>query len=516
MSAIPLVVVAASLASHESWHFGGTISLPRLGELAQLLPSAELIGDSVALEDLTLDSRDVRPGSLFCATRGTRFDGHTFIDDAVSAGAAAVMVAHPVEVDVPQLVVPSVRHAIGRVASYFFGDPSKQLEVVGITGTNGKTTTSYLVESVLNRSKRNVGLIGTIESRFAGLNRPSIHTTPEAPDLHRLLADMLHDGTQSVVMEVSSHGIDQHRIDSMHFEVAVFTNLSPEHLDYHGTMEQYFYTKARLFVPTLTNTAVIGTDTEWGRRLASQVSVDHVTYGPGPENDFVVSNIELVEAGTRFRLAHAGHSAELTVPILGAHNAYNGAAAAAVGFVLGIDRDEVFAGIEHCHSVAGRFESIMLGQDFRVVVDYAHTPDAIRSLIETVRLQSPSGRVILVAGARGRRDRLKRPELGRAAAMSDLAILTADNPGDEEPAEIVAQLLAGTLDVATPRMVVELDRRRAITLAINEAGVGDTVLIVGRGHEQSLRVGSAVVYLDDREVARSAVATRLGTQTRLR
>jgi UDP-N-acetylmuramoyl-L-alanyl-D-glutamate--2,6-diaminopimelate ligase len=320
---------------------------------------------------------------------------------------------------------------------------------------------------------------------------------------------MLRDGTQSVVMEVSSHGIDQHRIDSMRFEIAVFTNLSPEHLDYHGTMEQYFYTKARLFVPTLTNLAVIGTDTEWGQRLASQVSIDHVTYGPGPENDFVVSNIELVPTGTRFSLQHEGRVDRMTVPILGAHNAYNAAAAAAVGFLLGLDRDEIYAGIEGCHAVAGRFESIAMGQDFQVVVDYAHTPDAIRSLIETVRLQSTKGRVILVAGARGRRDRLKRPELGRAAATSDLAILTADNPGDEEPAEIVALLLAGTVDVATSRIVVELDRRRAIGLAVEEARPGDTVLIVGRGHEQSLRVGSAVIYLDDREVARSAIAARL-------
>ena len=482
--------------------------MPGLAELAGLLPSAQLIGESVLLTDLTLDSRAVRPGSLFCATRGSRYDGHIFIDDAIEAGAAAVMVAHPVNVKVPQLIVPSVRHAIGRVASYFFGEPSKSLEVIGITGTNGKTTSSYLIESVLNGTERSVGLIGTIESRFAGLNRPSIYTTPEAPDLHRLLADMLHDGTQSVVMEVSSHGIDQHRIDSMRFEVAVFTNLSPEHLDYHGTMEQYYYTKARLFVPALTNFAVIGTDTEWGRRLASQVAVEHVTYGPGPSNDFVVSDIELLPIGTRFLLRHHGRTTQLTVPILGAHNAYNAAAAAAVGFILGVDQDVVYAGIENCHAVAGRFESITMGQDFQVVVDYAHTPDAIRSLIETVRLQSSVGKVILVAGARGRRDRLKRPELGRAAAMSDLAILTADNPGDEEPAEIVAQLLAGTLDVATSRIVVELDRRKAIELAIDEAEPGDTVLIVGRGHEQSLRVGPAVVYLDDREVARSALIAR--------
>ncbi len=470
-----------------------------------MLNKVRVIGDDVELSDITLDSRAVRPGALFCATRGSRFDGHDFVEDAIAMGARAVLVARELQVPVPQIVVPSVRHAIGRIASFFFGDPSSHLDLIGITGTNGKTTTSYLIDSILSRAGRRTGLIGTIEAKFGGSNRPSLHTTPEAPDLHRLLSDMLSNQIDSVVMEVSSHGIDQHRVDSTKFRVAVFTNLSPEHLDYHGTIEQYYAAKAQLFSPSLVAEAAVGTDTEWGRRLASQTAIPLVTFGPDPESDFRVADVEYDARGTVFTLVAEGRKSRLRVPIYGLHNAFNAAGAAAVAHLLGIDSDTAIDGIESCDSVAGRFERIELGQNFSVVVDYAHTPDSIRSLIETARALSPGKRVILVAGARGRRDRLKRPELGRAAATADLAILTADNPGDELPEEIVAQLLAGTLDVPTKSITVELDRAAAIRMAVSEARPGDSVLIVGRGHEQSLRYGSRLVHLDDREEARMAI-----------
>ena len=479
--------------------------MPRLYQLVPMLNTAQVIGNDVELSDITLDSRDVREGALFCATRGSRFDGHDFVADAISKGARAVLVAKELPVPVPQIVVPSVRHAIGRIASFFFGDPSTHLDLIGITGTNGKTTTSYLVESILSRAGRSTGLIGTIEAKFGGSNRPSLHTTPEAPDLHRLLADMLSNQIDSVVMEVSSHGIDQHRVDSTKFRVAVFTNLSPEHLDYHGTIEQYYAAKAQLFSPSQVVEAAIGTDTEWGRRLASQAAVPLVTFGPDPASDFRVADVEYDSRGTVFTMVTEAKKSRLRVPIYGLHNAFNAAGAAAVAQLLGIDLDTAIEGIETCNSVAGRFEHIDLGQGFSVIVDYAHTPDSIRSLIETARALSPGKRVILVAGARGRRDRLKRPELGRAAATADLAILTADNPGDELPEDIVAQLLAGTLDVPTKSIRVELDRVAAIRMAVAEARPGDTVLIVGRGHEQSLRYGSALIHLDDREEARSAI-----------
>ncbi|MHB8190002.1 MAG: UDP-N-acetylmuramoyl-L-alanyl-D-glutamate--2,6-diaminopimelate ligase [Ferrimicrobium sp.] len=477
----------------------------RLRELVSLLPSSTLIGGDADLLDITLDSRSVAPGSLFCATRGTRFDGHDFVADAISRGAVAILVARPQPVEVPQLVVPSVRHAIGRIASFFFGDPSHALDLIGVTGTNGKTTTSYLIDSILSKAGRTTGLIGTIEAKFRGANMPSVYTTPEGPDLNRLLARMRSDDIDSVVMEVSSHGIDQHRVDSTRFRIGVFTNLSPEHLDYHGTMEQYYSAKAQLFVAGRTQEAVVGTDTEWGWRLASQLNIPHLTHGPDPRNDLVVSEIGVDTKGTVFTVSGQGRRLHLRVPIMGLHNAYNAAAAVGVGVLLGIGDDAIVTGIEECQDVAGRFERIDLGQPFHVIVDYAHTPDAVRSLVETARVLSGQGKVILVAGARGRRDRLKRPELGRAAATANLAVLTTDNPGDEDPHEIVAQLLAGTLDVAQKNMVVEIDRGRAIRRAILTADPGDTVLIVGRGHEQTLRVGGSVIDMDDREEARAGI-----------
>jgi len=483
-------------------------------ELVSLVPGARTVGkDDVEILDVTMDSRSVQPGALFCATKGARFDGHEFIGDAIARGAVALLVQRPVEATVPYAVVPSVRHAIGRLVASFFGHPSKQLDLIGITGTNGKTTTSYFIESILRRAGRRPGLIGTIEARFGDLNRPSLFTTPEAPELHRLLRQMVDDGVDSVVMEVSSHGIDQHRIDGTHFRIGVFTNLSPEHLDYHGTIEQYYSAKAQLFLPGRTERAVIGTDTEWGQRLAMQLRIPHVTYGPGDDADYQVTEIVFDDVGTSFVLLVGSRRRRLRVPIYGRHNAYNAAAAVAVAELLGVDEAAIEAGLAECHQVAGRFQRIDEGQPFNVVVDYAHTPDSIRALIQTARALSPSGRVILVAGARGRRDRLKRPELGRAAATADLAILTADNPGDEDPGEIVAQLLAGTLDVLNKHILVELDRRRAIELAIQTAAPNDTVLIVGRGHEQTFRRGGEVFNLDDRDAAREAIRSRTDAST---
>jgi UDP-N-acetylmuramoyl-L-alanyl-D-glutamate--2,6-diaminopimelate ligase len=493
----------------------------RIGDLRALIPSARLVGDpAVEIWDVTLDSRIAGPGTLFCATRGSRYDGHDFAHDAIGRGAVALLVQRELDLEVPQLVVPSVRHAIGRLVAEFFGRPSERLDLIGITGTNGKTTTSYFIESILARTGRRTGLIGTIEARFGGSNRPSMFTTPEAPELHRLLAQMVAQGVESVVMEVSSHGIDQHRIDGTHFRIGVFTNLSPEHLDYHGTIEQYYATKAQLFVPGRSEQAIIGTDTEWGRRLATQVRIPFVTYGPNPGADYRVEEVSYDDRGTAFTLVTGRRRRRLHVPIYGVHNAYNAAAAVAVAEALGAPDAAIESGLAECVQVAGRFQRIEEGQPFTVVVDYAHTPDSLRALIETARQLSPSGRVILVAGARGRRDRLKRPELGRAAATADLAILTADNPGDEDPGDIVAQLLAGTLDVVHRDILVDLDRRSAIWRAIGLAEPGDTVLIVGRGHEQTFRIGSQVFTLDDREAAREAVrarfADRLGSVSPVR
>lgn len=482
----------------------------KLSEIQAMVPHARLVGGDVEIVDLTLDSREVQHGWAFCCTKGTRYDGHAFAPQAAAQGASALIVSRELPLDVPQLIVPSVRHALGPISSYLHRHPSERLDLVGITGTNGKTTTSYLLESILRTAGHNTGIIGTIEARYRNSQHPSIYTTPEAPELHRTLDEMVREGVDSVVMEVSSHGIDQHRIDATKFKVAIFTNLTAEHLDYHGTIEQYYSVKAQLFETVRTELALICVDDEWGRRLASQVTTPVITFGSHESADLQITEIDVSVGGTEVELKGLGYDVRLHVPIVGACNAANAAAAYLAGRSLGASHEVAVRGIESCESVSGRFQRIDEGQGFLVVVDYAHTPDSIRNLISTAReIIAPDNRVILVAGARGRRDRLKRPELGRAAATADLAVLTMDNPGDEDPSAIVDQLIAGTFDVPEKHFVVELDRARAIQFAVDHAQEGDAVLIVGRGHESTLRIGNRQVILDDRDAARSAIHDRM-------
>lgn len=483
---------------------------PKLSELQALLPTSQLKGDDAVFTDLTLDSREVKSGWMFCATKGSKHDGHSFIAEATRNGASALMVSQVVDSPLPQLIVPSVRLALGKVADYTNGHPSRSLNLIGVTGTNGKTTTSYLVESILRASGHSTGLIGTIEAKYKDSRHPSIHTTPEAPDLHRYLKEMVSEGIDSVVMEVSSHGIDQHRVDSAHFSVAVFTNLSPEHLDYHGTIEQYYWAKSQLFIKSRSESAVVCIDDQWGERLASQIEIPRITFGYNPNADVRISDVRVTPEGTDLFIKGMGYNSNLHVQIVGACNAQNAAAAYITGRLLGATDAEARDGIEQCSGVSGRFQQVSLGQNFLVVVDYAHTPDSIRALIQTAReIIGPEGKVTLVAGARGRRDRIKRPELGRAAATADLAILTTDNPGDEDPANIVKQLVAGTFDIPKKHIQVELDRSRAIRRAIEISEKGDAVLIVGRGHEGYFRVGNSQIRLDDRQEAEEAIRMKL-------
>ncbi len=486
---------------------------PLMSELSAIIASSFVVGEDVPIGDLTLDSREVTPERMFCATKGARFDGMQFIQEAIARGASSLMVSQAFESPLPLLVVPSVRHAVGRISDLVFNSPSSLLDLVGITGTNGKTTTSYLMDSALQMGGHKTGLIGTIESRVGDSHRPSIYTTPEAPDLHRVLAEMVDLHVDIVAMEVSSHGIDQHRIDGAHFKLGIFTNLTAEHLDYHGTIEQYFYAKSLLFEPERCDLALVCIDDEWGRRLSYLTKVPVLTYGFSEDADLVIVDFETGFSGTRLHVKGLGLDRALEVPIIGSCNAANAAAAYLGATQLGVSQEDAAQGIAITPGVEGRFQRIDLGQDFLVVVDYAHTPDSIRALIRTARDLIPSnGRVILVAGARGRRDRMKRPELGRAAASADLAILTTDNPGDEDPAQIVRQLLAGTVDIARRHIEVELDRRVAIHLAIEEAGPDDAVLIVGRGHERSFRVGDARLELDDRQAASEAILSVLAKE----
>lgn len=464
------------------------------------MADARRFGDCDVL-DLTHDSRQVRNGWLFCALRGLR-DGHNFAPAAVAAGAAGLVVDHALDLRVPQLVVPSVRHAIGPLAAVVHGYPSRVLRVVGITGTNGKTTTAYLLHAALTTTSETTGLIGTIETRTGRRRAPSILTTPEAPDLQRMLAEMAAAGITTAVIEVSSHGLEQGRVDGTAFSLGVFMNLSTEHLDYHGTMEQYYASKARLFEGSRCERALVCVDDEWGRRLAHQIDIPALTFGRSSDATVRVELVSTDLQGTTVFLSGGGFDTELFAPVVGECNAANLAAAYLTAVLLGKDAATARHNMAQIPAIPGRFQVIDRGQPFLVVVDYAHTADALAERLATGRrLASPGGTVRLVVGARGGRDRTKRQDVGRAAAAADEVFLTTDSSGPEDSLAIIEEVRLGTLASASSSVLVEADRRQAIRRAISRSQIGDVVLITGRGHELAQHDGETVVPLDDREVA---------------
>ncbi len=479
-----------------------------LDQLAGSIDGAYAVGDCNVV-DLTHDSRQVNAGWLFCALRGER-DGHDFALHAVAAGASGLVVDHVLDLPVPQLVVPSVRQAIGPLASAVHGHPSRLLTVVGITGTNGKTTTAHLCNAALSTESVPAGLIGTVETRTGRTNRPSMLTTPQAPDLQRMLAEMLGAGMSYAVMEVSSHGLEQRRVDGTWFSLGVFMNLGAEHLDYHGTIEQYYAAKAQLFEPSRCGRALVCLDDAWGRRLAHQIAVPVVTFGQSPDADVHVELGSSDLRGTAVSLHGAGVDADLWAPVVGECNAANIAAAYLAAVVLGSDPDVASRNIASTPPVPGRFQVIDGTQPFLVVVDYAHTADALAERLATSRRLAPGGgRLRLVVGARGGRDRTKRQDLGRAAAAADEVFLTTDSSGRESSLAIIEEVRLGTLAQTSCEVLIEPDRRLAISRAIARSQPGDVVLITGRGHESTQHEGETLILLDDREAARSAL-TALG------
>ena len=437
----------------------------------------------VEIEDLAYDTRTVRAGALFFCVPGERFDGHDLAERARDAGAAALVVERPVASRVPQLVVADSRRAMATAAAEFFGHPTRELQVAGVTGTNGKTTTAYLLHSILDAAGRKPGLLGTIESRIGGERRPAIRTTPEAIDLQRTFRAMLDAGDLSCAMEATSHGSQLRRLDGLRFASLVFTNLTQDHLDLHGTMDAYFEAKRRLFVEGDRPPAAINVGDEWGRRLAAD-RPDALTYGFA--EDAALRPDALVGIELKLR---------------GRFNVGNALAAMAGARLLGVDDDAVARGIEAVGGVPGRFESVDEGQPFTVIVDYAHTPDSLENVLATARELS-SGRVICVFGCGGDRDRGKRPVMGRIAGeLADLPIVTSDNPRSEDPRAIIEEIAAG----AEGELEVVPDRRQAIARAIESAEPGDVVVIAGKGHEQGQQFRDRTVPFDDREVAREAL-----------
>ena len=444
---------------------------------------------------LRLLAQEVVPGDLFFCVPGRRADGHDFAGDAVARGAVALAVERPLDLSVPQLVVPSVRAAMGPIAAAFHGEPSRALALVGVTGTNGKTTVTYLLESIFRTAGRTAGLIGTTGVRIDGEPTPFPRTTPEAPDLQRLLATMLERGVDAAAMEVSSHGLEQHRVDGTWFACAIFTNLTQDHLDHHGTMEAYFAAKALLFTERFTDAAVVNADDAYGRRLLGRVAAT-TTYAIDADADLRATDVTTTGDGSSF---HADGRVFRTA-LRGRFNVENCLAAYAAARVLGIDADAAVAGIAALGGVPGRVETVEAGQPFLVLVDYAHTPDGIANVLRAARPLA-TGRVLIVFGCGGDRDRAKRPRMGEAATRgADLAVVTSDNPRSEDPLAIIAEIEPGAA-AGGGAYVVEPDRRAAIRLACAEARPGDVVVIAGKGHETGQEFADRTVPFDDRAVA---------------
>jgi UDP-N-acetylmuramoyl-L-alanyl-D-glutamate--2,6-diaminopimelate ligase len=462
----------------------------------------------VDVADLAYDARRIVPGALFACVTGLKADGHDFAPAAVAAGAAALIVERPLDLAVPQLVVADAREAIALAADAFFGFPTRELQVAGVTGTNGKTTTTFLLFSILAAAGRRPGLLGTVESRIGGERRAVVRTTPEAIDLQRTFREMLDAGDRSCAMEASSHGSELKRLVGVRFSVLVFTNLSQDHLDLHGTLEAYFDAKRRLFVDSDAEgrrpAAAVNVADAYGRRLADELrglGERPLTFGLADDADVRPDELELTAAGARFR----ADGIALRTRLRGRFNVENVLGAVAAARLLGIDARSVAGGVEHLAGVPGRFEAVDEGQPFTVLVDYAHTPEALANVLREARALA-SGRLICVFGCGGDRDRSKRPLMGEVAGESaDVLVVTSDNPRSEEPRAIIEDILAGV----SREVEVEPERAAAIAWALERAQEGDVVVIAGRGHEQGQEFRDRTVPFDDREVAREALR-RLG------
>lgn len=470
--------------------------------LRELFPQAQ--GDP-EVTSLAYDARQVTPGALFFCVRGFTRDGHDFAPDAVAAGAVGLVVDHPLGLGVPEVVVDDVRAAMAPAAARLHGDPSARLDVVGITGTSGKTTTAFLVRELLEGDGRRTALLGTVKSVVAGREGTLARTTPEAVDLQAAFAEMVAGGDEACAMEVSSHALALHRADAIHWAVAVFTNLSQDHLDFHPTMEDYFLAKRRLFEAG-PRVGIVSVDDAWGARLARELDV--LTLSVEGDADLRAVDVRPGLEGTSFAVVDRdGGRLELRCPLRGRFNVANALAAVAVARALGVADERIAAALAAAAPVPGRLQPVEEGQPFAVLVDYAHKPGALESVLRTAR-DLTRGRVIVVFGAGGDRDRGKRPVMGAIAGrLADRVVVTSDNPRSEDPDAIIAEIVAG---VERDDVIVQADRRAAIERAVSLARDGDVVLIAGKGHEQGQELaGGRKVPFDDVEVAREALRARV-------
>ncbi|HET7656673.1 MAG TPA: UDP-N-acetylmuramoyl-L-alanyl-D-glutamate--2,6-diaminopimelate ligase [Bacillales bacterium] len=471
--------------------------------------------ENPSISSVETDSRLVQAGSLFVCIKGFTADRHDFVNQAIEKGAAAIVAERHIESSVPVAYVPDTNRAAAVLADALYGNPSRKLHLVGVTGTNGKTTTTHLIEKVFADQGQKTGLIGTIGMTVSGKQMKLKSTTPTTPDaitLQRGFAEMVSDGVQTAVMEVSSHALDMGRVRGSDFNVAVFTNLSQDHLEYHPTMEDYFQAKSLLF-SQLGNTydrnqlkaAIINADDERADQLKKMTAVQLLTYGIEKPADIWAESIELSEKGTRFTLCTPFGKADVKLNLIGLFNVYNVLAAAAACLVSGVSFESVCKSLEDAIGVPGRFEVVDEGQPYTVIVDYAHTPDSLENVLKTVR-QFANGRIYAVVGCGGDRDRTKRPLMAQIAVQyADKAVFTSDNPRSEDPESIIRDMEEG---VKTADYVSIPDRTEAIQYAINEAEANDILLIAGKGHETYQIIGDETIHFDDREKAREAIQKR--------
>jgi len=471
------------------------------------------------INDITHDSRQAKEGTIFVAIRGATVDAHRFIDDVVRRGASAILseFGPPKNYSGTWLKVPDARRALAFASSLIHGEPSHRLSLVGITGTNGKTTTTYLCSALAESAGQKTAMLTTVEYRIGDRHTPAVRTTPESSDTNRFLAVAVDEGCTMAAMEASSQAIDLHRCDGLRFKVAVFTNLTRDHLDYHGTMENYFAAKKKLFDGGLGEapaSSVINIDDEWGRTLVEELSAAGqrvVTYSQtaatdtGPAADLVADNVSVsLNRGTSFRLRTGGKEYQINSPLVGRPHVYNMLAAAGTALQLGYEMKAIIAGLETCGGAPGRFERVVHDGDFAVVVDYAHTDDALLNTLNSAKPLT-EGRIITVFGCGGDRDKTKRAPMGQIAGeRSDLVILTSDNPRTEDPLKIISEIETGVRETGTEYLVVP-DRRDAIFRAVEAARAGDIVIIAGKGHENYQIIGNDKFDFDDREVAAEAI-----------
>jgi UDP-N-acetylmuramoyl-L-alanyl-D-glutamate--2,6-diaminopimelate ligase len=493
----------------------------KLSELVQGVSGATVRGDpGTEIRGLAYHTRDVADGTLFFCVPGLRFDGHAFAGKAVEAGASALVCERDTGLPVTHVIVPSVRRAMALLAARWYGDSSRDLRVVGVTGTNGKTTTAHLVAGLFAAAGTSCGLLGTVVNRIGGVEHAVTLTTAESLDLQRMFREMVAAGDEACAFEVSSHALAQDRALGIDFDAVVFSNLTRDHLDYHSDLDDYFRAKRRLFLPDEQRqgeaVAVVNTGDEFGARLAAECAPLYgddlwtcaVEDGAVTGASVVARDLELRGDGSAFTLScpRVGLEERVTLRLAARFNVENAVAAATAGLALRLPPEAVLHGISVTEGVPGRFQAVRAGQPYSVVVDYSHTPDSLQNALKAARAVTP-GRVIVVFGCGGDRDRGKRPLMGEIAArLSDRAVITSDNPRTEDPDAIIADIARGVPAELDDRVAIESDRRAAIRLALREAVRGDTVVIAGKGHEQGQLVGERKIPFDDRTVAEEEIA----------